>query len=755
LSTQPAELSASKSGERYARPLFLATILTGSFLLFLTQPMIARMALPRLGGAPAVWNSAMLVYQALLLGGYAYAHFLSRLRPRRQAGVHLALFGLAAFWLPIGLSAALLPGDVSPALWAPWFLIVSIGPLFFIVSAQAPLMQRWYALESARGDPYPLYAASNLGSFAGLLSYPLLVEPLLTLRQQSLLWTGGYVLLVLLVAGCALTIPPHAVEAAPEETTPPPDKVRILRWVVLAAVPSGLMLSTTTHLTTDIVALPLLWVVPLALYLLSFVIAFAARRRPADFITGIAPLLLLVAGGLALSDGSQQPLFTGTLGLLLLFTVAVALHRELYRLRPATGHLTRFYLAMAAGGVLGGLFCALAAPLLFDWAYEHPLLLIGAALLLPQTPFVPGVERLAPVWRYGLLALAFLLSLVADHRIWADLPSPATIAASVVISLIAVMFIGQRAMFALCFAALMMSYGGWQRLQQSREHARVRSYFGIYTISDRRDPPARMLTHGTTLHGIQNLRPGHETEPTSYYARGSGIGEAMRTAAGIYPPPVRIGVVGLGSGTLSCYAKPGQDWSFFEIDPAIVRIARDSGRFSFLSRCAPKAKMVLGDARISLAHQPPGAFNLLAIDAFSSDAVPMHLLTREALAVYGRALSKDGLLLVHISNRYLDLQPVLAQAAKADGWAAAIHEFAPTPEEEANDATISIWIAMSRDPNTIVSLRLFSGENAYLWRPLTPRPGFAGWSDDHASILPLLEDWHNFVPNVVIGGRGK
>jgi spermidine synthase len=755
MSTDTAELAPPRARERYAKPLFLITILVGSFLLFLTQPMVARMALPRLGGAPAVWNSAMLVYQALLLGGYAYAHFLSRLKPRRQAGVHLALFGLAAFWLPIGLSAAILPADASPAFWAPWFLIVSIGPLFFIVSAQAPLMQRWYALESSRGDPYPLYAASNLGSFAGLLSYPLLVEPFLTLEQQSLVWTAGYASLVLLVAACALTIPARAVEAAPEETAPPPSRRLVLHWIILAAVPSGLMLSTTTHLTTDIVAMPLLWVVPLALYLLSFVIAFAARRGPADFITGIAPLILLIAGGLALSNGSQQPFFTGTLGLLLLFTVAVALHGEMYRVRPATGHLTRFYLAMATGGVLGGVFCALAAPLLFDWAYEHPLLLIGAALLLPQTPFVPRSERM-PLWaRYGLVALTFVLSLVADRPQWGVDTETWAFVVSVIVSLIALLFIGQRLLFALCFAALMMSHDGWERLQQSSEGARTRSYFGIYTISDRSDPPARILTHGTTLHGVQNLARGQEKEPTSYYGRRSGIGLAMRTAEGIYAPPVKIGVVGLGSGTLSCYARPGQEWRFFEIDPAIVRIARDSGRFTFLRRCAPQARIVLGDARLSLANQAPGSLDLLAIDAFSSDAVPMHLLTREALAVYGRALAKDGLLLVHISNRYLDLEPVLALAAKEDGWIAAIHEYQPDSKAAANNVSISIWVALSRDPDSILALRIFSGEDAYLWRPLAVRPGFAGWSDDHASILPLLEDWHNWVPEMLGGGSGE
>jgi hypothetical protein len=274
--------------ERWARPLFVATIVTGSFLLFLTQPMIARMALPRLGGAPAVWNSAMLVYQALLLGGYAYAHWIGRLPMRRQAGLHLGLFAIAALWLPIGLLDLQPPPDFAPAVWVPWFLVASIGPLFFIVSAQAPLMQRWYAAEKSRGEPYALYAASNLGSFAGLISYPLLVEPLLTLEQQSLVWTGGYALLVALVAGCALTIPPRVVEEVPVEHSPKPSRRRILHWIALAAVPSGLMLSTTTHLTTDIVAIPLLWVLPLGLYLLSFVVAFAHRRGLTEFISQLA-----------------------------------------------------------------------------------------------------------------------------------------------------------------------------------------------------------------------------------------------------------------------------------------------------------------------------------------------------------------------------------------------------------------------------------------------------------------------------------
>jgi spermidine synthase len=737
-------------GARIARPLFLLTILTGSFLLFLTQPMVARMALPRLGGAPAVWNSAMVVYQALLLAGYAYAHFVSRAPPRRQAGIHLGLFALAALWLPIGLRDIVMPADASAALWAPWLLLSSIGPLFFIVSAQAPLMQRWYALDPERGDPYPLYAASNLGSFAGLLSYPLLVEPLLTLQQQSLLWTGGYALLVLLVAVCALTIPAAAVEAAPQEDAgPAPTRSQLLWWVVLAAVPSGLMLSTTTHLTTDIVALPLLWVVPLGLYLLSFVVAFARRRGPADVLTTIAPFLLLIAGGFAFSGGSRSPFFTATLGLLLLFVVAVALHTAMYRSRPAVGHLTAFYLAMSVGGVIGGIFCAVIAPGLFDWTYEHPLLLLAAAALVPQRPLIPWAERF-PLWlKLTLLALVFGLSWAADRKPFDWLTEPVALGASVAISLIALLFLGSRLLFAICLAALMLSYSGWKTIGESMEPGRTRSYFGVYTVSTRDDPPARLLTHGTTLHGVQSLTPGAETEPTSYYARRSGIGHAMASADVFHGENPRIGVVGLGTGTLSCYAMPGQSWTFFEIDPEMVRIARDPRRFSFLSRCAPTAKIVLGDARISLQRQAPGSLDVLAVDAFSSDAVPMHLLTREALQVYRRALSPGGVLLIHISNRYLDLEPVLAAAARQDGWHGAVFEYIPSLQEQARSMSMSVWVALAPQEDTLLALRISSAEDAHLWRPLVGRPGFPGWSDDYATIIPLLEDWRNWVPDAI------
>lgn len=737
--------AAVKWHKRFAVPLFVATIVTGSFLLFLTQPMVGRMALPRLGGAPAVWNSAMLVFQALLLAGYAYAHWLGRFPPKVQAGVHLGAFAIAALWLPIGLRASIPPVEASPVLWVPWFLVSSIGPLFFVISAQAPLMQRWFALDARRGEPYALYAASNLGSFGGLISYPLLVEPMMTLGEQSLLWTGGYALLVLLVACCALTVPSRTVDAAPTTHSPPPTVRRLFYWMALAAVPSGLMLSTTTHLTTDIVAVPLLWALPLGLYLLSFVVAFASRRGITTFVTQLAPLIVLIAGGLAFEGGTQRPISAATMGLSLLFIVAVALHGEMYRTRPQPDRLTSFYLAMSVGGVLGGIFCAVVAPLIFDWVYEHPLLIIGAALLVPQRPYLASLERLwsDPRWRRLLPLLVMLavllLMLVAVRSMAGAHPEWVLTTAQILIGLLGVFSIGRPLVFAVCLAGLMMSFGGFNTVKMSLSDARTRSYFGVYTVAARPARDAVTLTHGTTLHGLQNLTPGRELEPTTYYMRDSGVGLAMSTVPALFGPRARIGVVGLGSGTLACYAVPGQDWRFFEIDPAMVRIATRTGYFTFIRNCMPKAAIVVGDARLTLAKEAPGRFDALAIDAFSSDSVPMHLLTQEAFGIYGRALKPNGILLVHISNRYLKLEPVVAAAAEKGGWAALVLSYRPGEEDKARNATPSEWVVMSRSQDTLDRMLFSSGKFAK-WEILKPKPGFKPWTDDYATILPLLKD---------------
>ncbi|TKD52107.1 hypothetical protein FBR43_04740 [Sphingomonas baiyangensis] len=730
--------------KRGVRPLFVVAILTGSFLLFLVQPMIARMALPRLGGAPAVWNSAMLVYQALLLGGYAYAHWLGRVPLRRQAQIHLAVLAIAALWLPIGLMQANPPPDAEPAVWVPWLLGASIGPLFFAVAAQAPLLQRWFAASAEGQNPYALYAASNIGSFGGLIAYPLLVEPAMALSRQSLLWSAGYALLFALVAACAWRLPRgQAAIIVERPTSARPSAARVLHWIALALVPSGLMLATSTFLTTDIVAVPLLWVLPLGLYLLSFSVAFATRRGVADAITLFAPVTILMFGGVMIAGQHEYPFLNALMALALLFMVAVALHTQMYRLRPEPDRLTGFYLAMSVGGALGGVFAALLAPVLFDWTYEYPILILAAGLLAPRAFLIEVIGRWWQGDRFALATRTMLVAAVTALLVYIGLFDPQgwlgarhQNLAFLALGVVGIATIGTRIPYAIVLAGALFLFGGYGALQVTLQgDTRTRSYFGVYTIRDYPESGTRTLAHGTTLHGVQFTGDAAtRRQPTSYYMPRSGVGVALGAADDLYGPNARIGAVGLGTGTLACYARPGQRWRFYEIDPTVIAIARDSGKFSFLADCLPDADIVLGDARLSLAAQAPGSLDLLALDAFSSDAVPMHLMTREAFQTYGRVLTPRGLLLVHISNRFMDLEPVVTATA-GRGWLAAKLSYAPGLGDNA-EATVSDWIALTRDPEVLAEL-IAGGEN---WQMLRGRDDLEAWTDDYASIMPVLRN---------------
>ncbi|WP_120716840.1 spermidine synthase [Tsuneonella amylolytica] len=731
------------SGSR--RALFLATILTGSFLLFLVQPMVARMALPRLGGAPNVWNSAMVVYQALLLGGYAYAHAIGRLPLRRQALIHIGVLLLAGLTLPIGLASLAPPRPGLEALWVPLLFLATIGPVFFAVSAQAPLMQRWFAAQPGAGDPYPLYAASNFGSFAGLVAYPLLLEPLMPLRWQSGLWAAGYALLVVLVMIAGRTLPANASMVAESSVGDADDASpgwqRILMWLALAAVPSGLMLSTTTYLTTDIVATPLLWVIPLGLYLLSFSIAFSERRALACWFKRFAAAFVIVLGAITIMVSANGSVPAALASIALLVVVAIALHSRLYDLRPSPRRLTLFYLVISAGGALGGAITALAAPLVFDWTWEHPLWIVAAALLVPMPAYARWTERAGWSPQRGRIAMAalfaaalFILSALTEvygTPGWSELAVQFLLAVVVVIGLLLVRW---RIAFASILAFAMLSLGGLDAVKQTLAGDRSRSYFGVYTVRDDNRNGLRTLAHGTTLHGVQHRQPERALQPTTYYGPTSGIGLALSEAGGL-APNASVGIVGLGVGTLACYRRPGQTWTFYEIDPAVLAYSRD-GTFTFMRRCTPDARIVIGDARLELARAAPASYDLLAIDAFSSDAVPLHLMTDEAMKVYLRALKPGGLLLLHISNRYVDLAPAVAALARANGLTAI----------ERRDVDIerplspSAWVALARDPARIAALRAASAKP---WAPLEDR-GHALWTDDYASILPDF-NWSNFL----------
>ena len=723
------------------RPLFVATVCVGSFLLFAIQPMVARLALPQLGGAPNVWNSAMLVYQALLLGGYAYAHLLSRWPVRTQATIHLALLALAALSLPIHLATLPPPAPGREALWVPALFALSIGPVFLLVSAQAPLMQRWFSTHAKAGEPWALYAASNLGSFAGLLTYPLLAEPLLGLRQQAWAWSAGYAVLLALIALCAWAR--WSVGKTKSQPDGPVERIpagRIALWVILAAVPSGLMLSTTTHLTTDVFAMPLLWVIPLGLYLLSFVAAFADRRPFAQAVARATPVLLLLAGGYAMTSRGTGSLSLALAGLVLLFAIAVTLHARLYDLRPPASRLTLFYLVMAAGGALGGLFTALVAPLWFDWVWEHPLLIVAAALLVPQRPLL-GWMAAGDLSRARILATVAVLIVFAGFLGWLldglD-PKQSPLVAlflTLAIAFVGVLVIGVRPAFLAVLAVLMLAHGGIDTIEQSLRGARSRSYFGVYTVREYPQAHQRVLAHGTTMHGMQFTDARRRT-PTTYYGTTSGIGIAMRLAPAMFGPGARVGVVGLGTGTLACWRAPGQRWTFFEIDRAVLELSRRA-RFTYLRECAPGAEVRIGDARVELAKLPPASFDVLAVDAFSSDAIPLHLLTAEALGVYVRALAPDGVLMLHISNRYFALEPQLAAALRPLGMDARVLTDAPKRDSV---LAASVWVAVARDPAQLA--RITAGRRE--WEALPESPETRPWTDEHASILPAVR-WANLV----------
>lgn len=722
------------------RLLFVALIFTGSFLLFLVQPMIARMALPQIGGAPNVWNSAMLVYQTLLLGGYFYADVLRRMPFRRQVVIHCGLFALAILTLPIGL-AEIAPGKAGlEVIWVPWLFLASIGPIFLMISAQAPLMQAWYGRVGEGRDPYALYAASNAGSFTGLLSYPLLLEPNATLATQSEIWSIGYVALVILlwVAGGLILRADLSGKAADRDV--PQVAAQTLHgsrkwplWLALSAVPSGLMLSTTTHITTDIIAMPLLWVIPLGLYLLSFVVSFAEDRGLTKALTKLAPFVIVIAVGGSLATSGEGLIGAG-IALLALFLASVALHGRLYDTRPEPGELTRFYLVMSAGGALGGLFTALVAPVIFDWVWEHPILLLGAAALLPL-PAGRLSGYLAATERRRLLCIGAILCAASIGAALIFLATQSgfgrlAIGLTLILAIAAVFVSFSRAAFLATLVLVMLGTSGIDQLKAYRNAERERSYFGIYNV--REDPQNEVLAlkHGTTIHGLQNTSADLRDEPTAYYGRSSGVGLAMQAADAMHDGAARVGVIGLGAGTLACYRSEQEHFTFFEIDPVVADFARGHP-FSFIADCAPDSRIMLGDARLEIARLPPDQFDVLVVDAFSSDSIPMHLLTREALQLYARAVSPGGLILIHVSNRYLDLEPVVNSTAGSLGWTAITRrDLAPEGKAMAR----SIWIATGPSKAVLGELEALYPE--YEWGHGAPSQMTRPWTDEYSSILP-------------------
>lgn len=733
--------------------LFSLTVLTSAALLFTVQPMFAKMALPLLGGTPAVWNTCMVFFQAVLLIGYGYAHASpAALGLRRQVPAHVALLVITLFALPVAIPAGWSPtAEHNPFLWLLMLLLVALGLPFLVVSTTAPLVQRWFAgtdHPSAR-DPYFLYAASNVGSLAALLAYPTLIEPNLRLADQSRLWALGYVVLTVLLVGCAAVVwrsgasitanaasVPGLTAVAPISSGSDGRAVRRrARWVLLAFVPSSLMLGVTTYLTTDVAPMPLLWVVPLAIYLLTFVLAFAQTTRVSSpRLRRLFPILMLPLI-LTIAFRAVGPLWVlALLHLVTFFVISVGCHGELARSRPAADRLTEFFLWVSAGGVLGGLFNALLAPLAFSHPIEYPLVLVAACLLrttegTARPKATAGWELLVPLGLGGLLAgLIWLVRAIPLVGL------PGLLLSGGVPAVLCFALRYRPVAFGLGLGALMLTMVFLNDAGGHRTLYRERSFFGVWQVRLYPAGNFTALVNGTTDHGRQSLEPGRRLEPLSYYHRNGPIGQvfgAMEKAGS----RVRVGIIGLGTGALACYGGRGQEFTFYEIDPAVLRIASDPRYFTYLKACPPDIRVVLGDARHSLVAAPDRHYGLIILDAFSSDAIPTHLLTREAVRLYLDKLAESGVLAIHISNRHLDLEPTVANLAHDAKLAALAQLGAAISKDDAREGrTASHWVVLARRPEDLGTLR-----DDQRWHPLPPRPDRGLWTDDFSNMLEVIK----------------
>lgn len=744
----------SGTPDRLTPILFAVAIFTSAALVFVVQPMVTKLVLPMLGGSPAVWNTAMVFFQTALLAGYGYAHLLQRVGSiKLQVGIHLALLLVAALFLPLSVNGLLGdPDPAAPIMWLLATLTLSVGAPFAILSATAPLLQAWYArVRAGHADgqnPYVLYAASNLGSFLALLSYPILIEPLATLSGQRWGWSGGYVAFILMVVALAFTVWRRRLDQTAEparlEASAP------ISWrekgilVLLAAAPSSLMLGVTSHLSTDVASAPFLWVLPLALYLLTFVIAF--QNRP--WIPLNITLIIQGATGaivvLIVAFRSANWSLAFGLHLTAFFFAALMCHQLLASRRPPPDRLTEFYLLMSLGGVVGGAFTALLAPVIFNMVWEYPLVLVLVGLARPWgrgrltgthigTLFAAGVVAASPV----LLSIWLNANDGARGWFYANFPLGMDQLAMVMLMPAAICAFLLRDRALLFTAILLMITLSAQWIARGYDWSySERSFFGVMRVANAPDPrmggDVHVLMHGTTLHGAQARDGRFDCVPTLYYAAATPIGQAA-TMVG-RRGPARIGVVGQGSGAMATYKRTEDTMTFFEIDPMVDRLSRDPQWFSYISNCASgPINTVLGDARLTLAKETPGSYDLLIIDAFSSDAVPTHLLTVEAIQGYLTMLKPNGVVLLHLSNRNLDITMPAVAAAQALGKPS-LHQLyyeSDTTPEMAEASTEALILSPTAE-----GLRDFMADQR--WN--TPaRTAVRPWTDDYVNLFGSLQ----------------
>ncbi|MFY9686649.1 MAG: fused MFS/spermidine synthase [Pseudolabrys sp.] len=720
--------------ERLVLGLFTAAVFLSALLLFGVQPMFSRMVLPQLGGSPSVWSVAMVFFQSMLLAGYAYAHFLMGTENRRMAvAVHLALLTGAMVTLPLSIADWGAPPASGTAFWLLGLFTVSIGLPFFALAANNPLLQTWFVRTGHREahDPYFLYAASNIGSFLALLSYPLLLEPAFTLHTQGWLWSGGFVLLVALIAGCGAVMLRSGADAALGHQTHPagikPGWLMTGRWILVSTVPSGLLVAVTAHISTELTSAPLLWVMPLSLYLLTWVLVF--QRKPAlshKLVLTLQPFA--VAGVVALLYlGNRVPMVPSLIGhLLAFFIIALGCHGELARTRPPPAYLSSFYVSLSFGGMVGGLFAGLLAPYMFSWIAEYPILIALAALCRPWRPLQRNETWFWLVASIAGALVVFAFLPVNGTEATVSQLDMAVLGLATLSVLFMVLMRDARKSAAIVVLALIVTH------TQHSGQTSIRSFFGVNVVFDY-DKRLRILRHGSTIHGAEELIDGKPVsgrpKPLTYYHDGAPITKAIEAVRARKAGPLRVAVIGLGAGALACRIMPNETWRFFEIDPTVIDIARDPKYFTFVSACAPNLPIVLGDARLTMTAEPAGFYDVIVVDAYSSDAIPVHLATREAMAIYKSRLAPHGVVVMHISNRHLELESVatgIAAANEMQTWLWNDPKFGTNILELISPSYVAVAAERAEDVGTIAT--------SERWTLNLPDPGQRIWTDDYSNI---------------------
>jgi hypothetical protein len=723
--------------------LFAFTLFTSAALLFWIQPLTAKMLLPHLGGAPAVWNICMVFFQSALLAGYLYVLAMIKwFSFGTKVAVHFVLLAAAAvLFFPFSISGNLIPSISAqhhPVIWGLAVLIMTIGLPFFVVSATSPLLQYWFSRSRHRsaGDPYFLFAASNFGSLIALLGFPLFLEPNLSLNRQGQLWAACYIIMAVLIAFCFLASrrkdqSERNDDRSSIDSTPVTVRRRLL-WIAAAFIPSSLMLAVTQYISTDIAAVPLLWVIPLAIYLASFIIVFSRKGTTAQSrISLLLPGAVLLLTFIYLSGAREPGWFLIPVNLIFLFTASMVCHGRLADDRPHARHLVQYYIWIALGGMGGGIFNTLIAPYLFNAVLEYPLAIIGACFMIPAlyTGKASDSRRTALI-PFGILALTILLSLTIPFF---DLTHIEKVAMAFGFPTFLVYLMRHRPVrFGLSVGAIMIGSLFFSISGENVLH-RERNFFGMLKVADSPEGDLRLFYHGNTVHGKQYLDPDRRCEPLAYFHREGPLGDIFRAFDSLRAPG-RVAGIGLGAGTMASYSKSNQQWTFYEIDPSVAAIAENEEFFTYLTVCAETpSTIILGDARLRIKEATEGVYGLIVLDAFSSDSIPVHLITEEAIELYFSKLAPGGMLAVHISNRNLDLRPVLAGAARKLNLKGIIREDREHMPQIGKDP--STWAVLVRSNDDYGSL----ADDTARWVPVEQQVRPVFWSDDFSNIISVLK----------------